>query len=70
MNLEIYSGQEPHDGYIHLDRNPEAKHIELCVDLVYLLLDDMPPEVYPDISKLQGTNLYDEILFHGLMYIP
>lgn len=32
LKLEIGSGNQPHDGYIHLDINPNAKNVDVVAD--------------------------------------
>jgi len=72
MKLELCSGNNPKDGYIHVDRDPKSPHVEYVIDLMALISVDIPKEAYPDAMELENiSDVYNEILIqHGLEHIP
>ncbi len=67
QKLEIGSGNDPTDGYIHLDINPKAPHVEIVGDLRTIIAPQDYDREYPDLDFLKtGTsedlNLYEEII--------
>lgn len=65
--LEIGSGNNPTDGYIHLDINPKAPHVEMVGDIMTIIAPHDFPENYPDLDFLkpgvhEELGLYEEII--------
>jgi len=53
MKLEIGSGDNPTEGYEHLDINPNAPHVEYVGDIRALLSKDYNIDHYPDLKLLR-----------------
>lgn len=65
--LEIGSGNNPTDGYIHLDINPKAPHVEIVGDIRTIFAYHDFTDEYQDLEFLKlGANeellLYDKII--------
>ena len=72
--LEICSGHNPTDGYIHLDADPNSPHVEIVGDIRTIFIPQDFPNIndYPDLLPLKPSTQNDELLLYNkikLMHI-
>lgn len=60
MKLEIGSGNNPTEGYIHLDINPKSKDVDIVGDIRSLISNDYNIEEYPDLKSIK-SEFFEEI---------
>lgn len=65
--LEIGSGNNPTEGYIHLDVNSKAPHVEIVGDIMTIIAPHDFLQNYPDLDFLkigvhEELGLYEEII--------
>jgi hypothetical protein len=61
--LEIGSGANPTEGYVHLDINPNAPHVEFVGDIRAIFIpQDYTIEKYPTLKALKPSHMAEELL--------
>jgi len=71
LKLEVGSGGNPTEGYLHLDVDPEAPHVEFRGDILALVAPhDYPPEENEGVMKLRGMKFAEIRAVHFIEHIP
>ena len=69
MKLEIGSGNNPTNGFEHLDVNPNAPHVEYVGDIRALITKDYDINFYPDFQQLHTAQFEGIRCIHVLEHI-
>jgi hypothetical protein len=69
MKLEIGSGQNPTEGYLHLDMNNESKEVDFVGDIRSLLSSDYSIEVSSQLKRIQPESFEEIKAFHIIEHI-
>lgn len=71
VKLEVGSGHNPTEGYLHLDIDPEAPHVEFRGNILALVAPhDYPPEENEGVMDLRRMKFEEIRAVHFIEHIP